>query len=161
MSSTDSKTASLHLLRSPVELERFLPARELASALQRWLQPWHDPLPDVERGLRDALQPDQPLQGFVLLATRDDGRTCGALVMLSTGMDGYIPGHLLLYIAVDPATRGQGLGGRLIEEARRHCPQGIKLHVELENPAGRLYERLGFTQKYREMRWLPAPEGTA
>ena len=57
--------------------------------------------------------------------------------------------------------RGQGLGGRLIEEARRHCPQGIKLHVELENPAGRLYERLGFTQKYREMRWLPAPEGTA
>ena len=108
-----------------------------------------------------ATPPSGRLKVQTKVATRDDGRPCGALVMLSTGMDGYIPGHLLLYIAVDPATRGQGLGGRLIEEARRHCPQGIKLHVELENPAGRLYERLGFTQKYREMRWLPAPEGTA
>ena len=28
-----------------------------------------------------------------------------------------------------------------------------KLHVEYDNPAKRLYERLGFENKYAEMRW--------
>jgi predicted GNAT family acetyltransferase len=34
----------------------------------------------------------------------------------------------------------------------------IKLHVEYDNPrATTLYERLGFTSKYAEMRWTHEP----
>jgi GNAT superfamily N-acetyltransferase len=50
-------------------------------------------------------------------------------------------------IGVEAAMRGQGVGARLmtavIDEARRRG-QGLCLNVRHDNPARRLYERLGF-----------------
>jgi ribosomal protein S18 acetylase RimI-like enzyme len=67
-------------------------------------------------------------------------------------MGGYIPEHILVYIAVYPSTRGQGVGKQLMQTAIDLLPGGIALHVEPENPARKLYEALGFTNKYLEMR---------
>ena len=57
-----------------------------------------------------------------------------------------------LSVAVEPDRRGTGLGGRLlgelIDRARgdgRYA--GVVLSTRMENPAVRLYERLGFVQK--------------
>ena len=47
----------------------------------------------------------------------------------------------------------RGIGGRLIEHCLGLCNGDVKLHVEYDNPAKRLYERLGFESKYAEMRW--------
>ena len=50
-------------------------------------------------------------------------------------------------IALVPEIRGQGLGGRimqaLLDEAAA-AGQRVSIHVEINNPAYRLYERLGF-----------------
>jgi len=54
--------------------------------------------------------------------------------------------------------RGRGVGSALIQTGVQRCGGPVKLHVEYENPARRLYERLGFTSKYAEMRWSGAPE---
>lgn len=115
------------------------------------MKPWHDQPEDVERGLEYAFSDAQGEGGFVLLA-RQDSKLAGALLMLHTGMQGYIPENLLLFVSVAPELRGQGLGSRIIERAIDECEGSIKLHVEYENPAKRLYERLGFTNKYAEMR---------
>jgi ribosomal protein S18 acetylase RimI-like enzyme len=53
----------------------------------------------------------------------------------------------VLDIAVLPAWRGQGIGTRCLQDliamaARRHLP--VTLQVAPDNPARRLYERLGF-----------------
>ena len=52
-----------------------------------------------------------------------------------------------LSIALLPAYRNQGIGTKLlnslIEEARTHYP-AISLSVSTDNPAARLYQRLGF-----------------
>lgn len=106
----------------------------------------------VARGVADALGETPPGCGFLLLAL-DEDRIVGALVMLRTGMKGYIPENLLLYVAVDPDQRGRGLGGRICREAIAATEGETKLHVEYDNPAKRLYERLGFENKYAEMRW--------
>ncbi len=85
--------------------------------------------------------------------------------------DGLPAGRLYLYrqpseirvmdIALLPGFRGRGLGTRLLlevlDEARAGA-QAVTVHVELFNPALRLYERLGFTAvedrgAYRLMRW--------
>lgn len=94
---------------------------------------------------------DQRRGGFVVLATDDDGIQ-GAVVVNDTGMGGYIPENILVYIAVDRRQRGKGVGKRLMHETIARAKGAIALHVEPDNPARKLYEALGFTNKYLEMR---------
>lgn len=69
----------------------------------------------------------------------------------------------VLDIALLDAWRGQGLGstlvGQLLAEAGA-SGRRVTLHVEENNPAARLYHRLGFRQTeihglYRRMAWCP------
>lgn len=92
--------------------------------------------------------------GFIITAT-DNSELKGVVVLNATGMDEYIPGHILVYIAVHESERGKGLGKTLMKTAMNQATGGIALHVEPDNPAKRLYERLGFTNKYLEMRYQP------
>ncbi len=90
--------------------------------------------------------------GFVILMMDQDA-IVGAVVINKTGMTKYIPENILVYIAVKSDMRGMGLGEKLLREAFSICNGDIALHVEYDNPAKRLYERVGFTSKYAEMRW--------
>ena len=74
--------------------------------------------------------------------------------MLRTGMKGYVPENLLLFVAVSPSLRRKGVGVRLVREAVQVSDGDVKLHVEHANPAKRLYYRLGFTNEYAEMRYI-------
>jgi ribosomal protein S18 acetylase RimI-like enzyme len=116
------------------------------------MRPYHDSLEDVQAALDYGLVPGRGSGGFVMLAHEDD-QLLGALLMLKTGMSGYVPEHILLFVTVDPSTRGRGVGSRLIMRSIDECDGDVKLHVEYDNPAKRLYERLGFTTKYAEMRY--------
>lgn len=115
------------------------------------LKPYEDTLSDIRRGLDDALENRPSAGGFVVLA-HNESRLVGVLVMLGTGMKGYVSENLLLFIAVERAVRGHGIGSLLVRAAIGRCSGEIKLHVEYDNPAKRLYERLGFSSKYAEMR---------
>lgn len=144
---------SLELLH--VRREDELPDWADRATLERFfhetMAPWNDSPEDVHRAL-DYLFSSDPGRGGFLVIAGQNGELAGALAMLETGMGGYVPEHILLFVSVDPARRGQGLGGKLIETALEHCPGDVKLHVEYDNPAKRLYERMGFTTKYAEMR---------
>lgn len=135
-----------------------LPAWASRSILTRFfhecMKPYHDEPGDIERALDYAFEPGAGQGGFLVLASQSE-ELVGALLMLRTGMGGYVPGHLLLFVAVHPDLRGRSLGTRIIEEACRDLDGAVKLHVEYDNPAKRLYERLGFASKYAEMRYEP------
>lgn len=89
--------------------------------------------------------------GFTILAI-EDAAIVAAVVVNETGMKKYIPENILVYIAVHGDMRGKGLGKTLMEKAIATAKGSIALHVEADNPAKKLYERLGFTNKYLEMR---------
>jgi len=125
----------------------------LARFLHEHLEPFGDAPRDIRRGLDDALEDRPSPGGFVLLA-RMEARLAGVLVMLRTGMSGYVSENLLLFVAVDRALRGRGVGAALVRAAVERCDGDVKLHVEYDNPARRLYERLGFSSKYAEMRFV-------
>jgi len=136
------------------DLPQGLDPDTLATFLHRSLHPYQDTLPDIRRGL-DHARSTAPGQGGEITLALQGRRLVGTVVVLKTGMSGYVPGHLLLFVAVDPSLRGQGLGGRLVQRAVKGCDGDIALHVEYDNPAKRLYERLGFRSKYAEMRYQP------
>ncbi len=91
--------------------------------------------------------------GFVLQGKQDD-EIVGVVVINKTGMEGYIPENILVYIAVDKKFRGKGYGKKLMNKAIDLAEGDVKLHVEHDNPARFLYEKLGFTNKYMEMRLI-------
>ena len=124
---------------------------DIATFLFHALEQYGDKKPDILKCLDYALSAEPGKGGLVTLA-EENGKIVGAVVINHTGMGGYIPENILVYIAVDPSQRGKGVGKLLMEEAIGKSSGDIALHVEPENPAKRLYERLGFTNKYLEMR---------
>ena len=134
------------------ELPPTVSREALGAFLHESLKPYEDPLPIVLDGIDYALAGETTCGGgFVLLAPDDDG-LLGALVMLNTHMRGYVPENLLLFVAVSPDSRGRGIGGALVRRAIEECNGDVRLHVEHDNPARRLYERCGFVSKYTDMR---------
>lgn len=126
---------------------------ETVMFLHQHLDEFGDEPEDIKKCIDYALNTDCGKGGFVMHAYFEDN-LAGVLIMNKTGMSGFIPENILVYIAVDSALRGKGVGSAIIKEAIKHTQGNIKLHVEYENPAKRLYERLGFTTKYAEMRFI-------
>ena len=116
------------------------------------LDQFGDPKPDIEKSIDYAFSNAEGKGGF-LLAAYHEGELAGALVMNDTGMSGYIPENILVYVAVDSKHRGKGFGGEIVKKSFEIADGNIKLHVEYDNPAKRLYERVGMKTKYAEMRY--------
>ena len=123
---------------------------QIADFLVRELGKFGDSKADVIKCLEYVFRKNSP-GGFVILAL-EESEIRGVLVMNKTGMSGYIPENILVYIAVDASKRGSGIGRKLMSLAIESSDGSIALHVEADNPARRLYESLGFTNKYLEMR---------
>lgn len=92
-------------------------------------------------------------KGGKVIVASDSSEIIGATVINETGMSGYIPENILVYIAVNSKTRGKGVGKKLMEKAIEETDGDIALHVEKSNPARFLYEKMGFKNPYLEMRY--------
>jgi len=143
----------IHELRKMDDFPSWLTPDELAKFMHESLKPYEDPVEDIRRGISDTLEPKSREPGFIVLAEIDQ-KPVGAVIMMRTGMKGYIPENILVWVAVDPSMRGKGLGGKIIKHSFDLADGDVKLHVEYDNPAKRLYERLGMTNKYAEMRYI-------
>ncbi len=127
------------------------PQDKIAAFLFKHLEKYGDPLEEIMACLDYVFNPDKG--GFIAIAYDDTNAMHGAVIINHTGMSGYIPENILVYIAVNSDLRGQGLGQNLMQMALENAEGNVALHVEADNPAKRLYERLGFTNKYLEMRY--------
>lgn len=117
------------------------------------LDQFGDPKKDIMKAIDYSLQNYESPGGYVL-SGHINGEIVGAVVVNATGMQGYIPENILVYIAIHNSRRGQGLGKLLMQKAIESAAGNIALHVEPDNPAKFLYEKLGFENKYLEMRLI-------
>ncbi|HET8839253.1 MAG TPA: GNAT family N-acetyltransferase [Flavobacteriaceae bacterium] len=126
---------------------------EVVNFLHAHLDQYGDSKTAILKCLEFATHESIPsLGGFVLLL-KEKGETKGITIVNKTGMSDYIPENILVYIAVHKEARGQGIGKKIMEKAMEIAEGDMALHVEKDNPAKKLYERLGFEAKYVEMRY--------
>ncbi|MGM8363601.1 GNAT family N-acetyltransferase [Flavobacterium sp. ARAG 55.4] len=123
----------------------------VAEFLYTHLEQYGDKTEDILKCIDYVMNPEKG--GNIILGI-DDHRIVGAVILNNTGMQGFIPENILVYIAVDNSLRGKGYGKNLMQKAISIAEGDIALHVEPDNPARKLYEKLGFTNKYLEMRLI-------
>ena len=126
--------------------------KDIIDFLFNHLEQFGDPREHIGKCIGYALKEYDSFGGFVLVSYSGSDIS-GVVVVNRTGMQGYIPENILVYIATHNEMRGQGIGKHLMKETIKHAEGDIALHVEPDNPAGFLYEKVGFTSKYKEMRY--------
>jgi len=144
-----------------IEIKEFkknnqLPTSErlkIASFLYHHLEEYGDPQTAIKKAIDYALGKNDSLGGHVFVA-EEQNELIGAVVINKTGMNDYIPANILVYIAIHRNFREKGIGKDIMKKAIENVQGDIALHVEPNNPAKKLYERLGFTNKYLEMRLI-------
>lgn len=123
----------------------------IAEFLYTHLEQYGDKIEDILKCIAYVMNPQK---GGNIIVGIDNDAIVGVVILNNTGMKGFIPENILVYIAVDNSQRGKGYGKILMEKAISIADGDIALHVEPENPARKLYEKLGFTNKYLEMRLI-------
>lgn len=127
--------------------------QEIIDFLFKNLDEFGDERYDIEKCVDYALKESISFGGFVLESF--EGETISSVVVINkTGMQGFIPENILVYIATHRDMRGRGIGKELIKKAIDMADGSVALHVEPNNPAKFLYEKIGFTSKYLEMRYI-------
>lgn len=126
--------------------------KAIAHFLHEHLETYGDPIEDIEKCISYAMGEEGRPGGFILSCLKDEQIAC-AVIVNKTGMSGFIPENILVYIATHRDFRGKGIGKEMMQEAIQTAEGDMALHVEPENPARKLYENLGFTNKYLEMRY--------
>lgn len=127
--------------------------KEVVDFLFAHLQQYGDPKEDILKCLNYAIGEQVGSPGGFALLIKEKQELLGVTIVNKTGMSNYIPENILVYIAVHENTRGKGVGKKLMEKALDLAEGDVALHVEPDNPAKFLYEKLGFTNKYLEMRY--------
>ncbi|MHA6247826.1 GNAT family N-acetyltransferase [Pontibacter sp. CAU 1760] len=133
------------------ENQQSLHRDEVIDFLFNHLDEYGDARQDIAKCMAYALSDAEGKGGAVLVA-RENDKVVGALILNNTGMGGYIPENILVYVAVHGSQRGKGVGKQLVQLAIENSTGSIALHVEPQNPARHLYEKMGFTNKYLEYR---------
>jgi len=126
---------------------------EVIDFLFEHLDEYGDQRADIAKCMDYALSEAEGKGGSVIVAS-ESNKVVGALILNNTGMSGFIPENILVYVAVHNSQRGKGVGKRLVQLAADSTTGSVALHVEPQNPARHLYEKMGFTNKYLEYRLI-------
>lgn len=125
--------------------------KDIIQFLFQELEQYGDPKHQIQKAADYALGREGKLGGWLFVAKEND-KIVSATIINETGMSEYIPENILVYIATDRNQRGKGIGKKIMQEVITHTKGDIALHVDKGNPARKLYERLGFTTPFLEMR---------
>jgi len=139
------------LIHSDIENPTSFGREDVADFLYNHLDEYRDEKKHILSCIGYAYGDKEGQDGFILVAHEEE-QILGAVIINHTNMGGFIPEHILVYIAVHEDARGKGLGKQLMERIIDETEGDIALHVEPDNPAKYLYEKYGFTNKYLEMR---------
>lgn len=107
---------------------------------------------NVMEAVEYAVKHKPSFGGFVFTAEKDQ-QILAAIVANCTGMEGYNPQNIFVYVSLHKNHRNdEALARDLLQKAIHYADGEIALHVEPDNPALRMYQKMGFKAQYLELR---------
>ena len=96
----------------------------------------------------------RPSFGGYILTIREAGKIIGTVVVNNTGMEGYNPKNIFVYVnASKSKNRNGALLKDLLKKAMAFTKGDIAMHVEPDHPALAIFEKIGFKKCYLELRF--------
>lgn len=126
---------------------------EIINFLFEHLEEYGDTKQNIKIAIEHSINELTCFGGFTILLTNKK-TIIGAAVVNKIGMSDYIPENLLVYIAIHKSFRGKGLGKKLSQKAINYSNEDITLYIEANSPARLVYEKMGFSTPYLEMRLM-------
>jgi ribosomal protein S18 acetylase RimI-like enzyme len=111
---------------------------------------------DSPASIREAVEyalKTKPSFGGFILVVRQRHQILAAIVANRTGMEGYSATNIFVYAGFHPECRSnETLIHDAMQKAIGYADGDIAMHVEPNNPALKLYQKLGFSAQYLELR---------
>jgi len=105
----------------------------------------------IRKSIMYAAKEVPGLGGYVFIM-ENKGEILGAIVVNRTGMNEYLAENILVYVAVKETCRGEGIAQKLISHTIKYCRGDIAIHININNPVIKLFEKQGFKTRNIEMR---------
>ena len=106
---------------------------------------------EIAEAIECAVKERASLGGFIF-ALKEDDELLGAIVVNATGMENRNPKHRLSLFAVARAHRHNGIAKHLVEYAIQKAGRDMAIQLEPGKREMAFFEKLGFKEKYVEMR---------
>ncbi len=124
---------------------------EVGRFLEGHLDDYQDSYDNIIKAIQSAIKQRPSFGGFVITA-RKDHKTIGAIVINNTGMEGYAPQNIVVYLAVHKEFRGQGIGRQLMHQAIKTTKEELSIYVRPDQQVPDFYKDLGFAEATLELR---------
>jgi GNAT superfamily N-acetyltransferase len=128
----------------------FLTINRITKFLHQNLEDCKDDENAIRQSLLYAAKEVPGLGGYTFIS-KAKGIIVGAIVVNKTGMKGYQPENLLVYLAVHKEYRNKGIGTKLLNEAINYCNGNFSLQIHKESSAIAIFEKNGFTSEKIQM----------
>jgi ribosomal-protein-alanine N-acetyltransferase len=124
---------------------------EVGRFLESHLDEYSDSYDNIFKSIQSAIKQRPSFGGFVI-AARKNSQTVGAIIVNNTGMEGYAPQNLVVYLAVHKDYRKQGIGQQLLQQAVKTAKGDLAIHIKPGQNDLTLYQKLGFQTAALELR---------
>lgn len=138
-------------LYTPFTGMTILEKSKLANFLETNTENGHFSKSEITEAIECALKERPSLGGFIL-TLKEENKLLGALVINATGMENRHPKHRLSLFAVARSHRHNGIAKHLIRNAMQKTDGDLAIQLEPGNGEVAFFEKLGFKEKYVEMR---------
>lgn len=107
---------------------------------------------EVIQALDYALK-EKPSFGGFILAIKKDHTFIASIVVNNTGMEGYKPSNIFVYVSIhDDYKNDEKVLKEIMCKALDMSNGDVALHIDPQNPIIKFYTKLGFTRRTLELR---------
>ncbi len=141
-------------LFTPFESMTYSEMTEVGRFLENNLDDYRDSYENIIKAIQSAVKQRPSFGGFVITAKKDQ-QIIGAIVINNTGMEGYAPKNIVVYLAVQKDARRQGVGTHLMQQAIETTKGELSIYLKPMQKAPAFYKKLGFSEAALELRHNP------